>query len=102
MFRSKTWIWGGFRLLTPSKPNPQGYFTYYVLADPVGGALGGGEVMRDSVRAAFPGDEGRERVRRWMESMVLEAPFAPGGENFVEADLRNPRVSNQGRGHKQR
>jgi hypothetical protein len=34
--------------------------------------------------------------------MVLEAPFAPGGENFVEADLRNPRVSNQGRGHKQR
>jgi uncharacterized protein (TIGR02246 family) len=79
---------GGFRLLIPSMPNPQGYFTYYVLADPAGGPLGTGEVMRDMVREAFPGNEGRDRVRRWMESMVLEAPFAPAGEDFVEADLR--------------
>jgi len=93
---------GGFRLLIPFKPNPQGNFTYYVLADPAGGALGAGEVMRDMVREAFPGDEGRERVRRWMESMVLEAPFAPAGEDFVEADLRNPRRSNQGRDQMQR
>jgi uncharacterized protein (TIGR02246 family) len=83
----------GFRLLIPSKPNPQGYFTYYVLADPSGGALGGGEVMRDLVRESFPGDEGRERVRRWMESMVLDAPFAAAGEDFIEGDLRNPRVA---------
>jgi hypothetical protein len=82
---------GGFRLLVPSKPNLQGYFTYYVLVGPASGALGAGEVMRDMVREAFPGDEGQERVRRWMESMVLEAPFAPAGEDFVEADLRKPR-----------
>jgi pimeloyl-ACP methyl ester carboxylesterase len=88
---------GGFRLLIPSKPNPQGYFTYYVLVDPAGGPLGAGEVMRDMVREAFPGDEGQERVRRWMESIVLAAPFAPAGEEFVEADLRRPRVSNPGR-----
>jgi uncharacterized protein (TIGR02246 family) len=87
---------GGFRLLIPSKPNPQGYFTYYVLVDPAGGPVGAGEVMRDMVREAFPGDEGQERVRRWMESMVLAAPFAPAGEEFVEADLRSPRVSNRG------
>lgn len=53
--------------------------------------------MRDMVREALPGEEGRERVRRWMDSMVLAAPFAPVGEDFVEADLRGPRVSNQGR-----
>ena len=82
---------GGFRLLIPFKPNPQGYFTYYVLVDPASGALGAGAVMRDMVRDAFPGDEGQERVRRWMESTVLEAPFAPAGEDFVEADLRKPR-----------
>ncbi|HEY0874887.1 MAG TPA: DUF4440 domain-containing protein [Vicinamibacterales bacterium] len=81
-----------FRLLIPSKPNPQGYFTSYVLADPAGGALGGGDVMRDMVLEAVPGDEGLGRVRRWMESIVLEAPFAPAGEDFVQADLRNPRV----------
>jgi hypothetical protein len=28
-----------------------------------------------------------------MESMVLDAPFAPAGEDFIEADLRNPRVA---------
>ena len=87
----------GFRLLIPSEPNPQGYFTYDVLVDPAGGSLGAGEVMRDMVRESFPGDEGRARVRRWMESMVLGAPFAPVGEAFVEADLRGPRVSNQRR-----
>jgi len=88
---------GGFRLLIPSRPNPHGYLTYYVLVDPAGGPLGAGEVMRDMVREAFPGEEGQERVRRWMTTMVLEAPFAPAGEDFVEADLRKPRVSAPGR-----
>ena len=77
-----------FRLLIPEQANPHGYLTHYVLVDPVRGPLGSGEVMRDMVRQAFPGDEGEERVRRWMTSMVLDQAFAPTGETFTEADLR--------------
>lgn len=77
----------GFRLLTPSAPNAQGYFTYYIIVDATQGAIGTGEVMRDMVREAFPGPDGLARVQRWMSTMVLEEPFRPVGETFTEADL---------------
>jgi hypothetical protein len=79
----------GFRLLIPSAPTAQGYFTYYVVVDVGAGALGTGEVMRDLVREAFPGEDGARRVQRWMATMVLEEPYRPVGETFTEADLLN-------------
>lgn len=79
---------GTFRLLVPSEANPQGHFVYYVLVDPLRDPLGSGETMRDMVREAFPGEDGEERVRRWMAAMVLDPLFAPYGETFTEADLR--------------
>ena len=79
----------GFRLLVPSAPTAQGYFTYYIIADGGTGGLGTGEVMRDMVRAAFPGEDGVRRVQRWMATMVLEEPYRPVGETFTEADLLN-------------
>jgi ketosteroid isomerase-like protein len=79
----------GFRLLVPSAPTGQGYFTYYIISYGGTGALGTGEVMRDMVREAFPGEEGVRRVQRWMATMVLEEPYRPVGETFTEADLLN-------------
>ena len=79
----------GFRLLIPSAPTAQGYFTYYIIADGGASALGTGEVMRDMVREAFPGADGVRRVQRWMATMVLEEPYRPVGETFTEADLLN-------------
>lgn len=80
---------GAFRLLLPTAPNRHGYYTYHVLVDPIGFELTSNQAMRDLVRSAFPGEEGERRVRRWMASMVLEAPFTPAAENFVEADLKD-------------
>ena len=75
----------GFRLLVPSAPTAQGYFTYYLIAGGGAGAFGTGEVMRDMVREAFPGEDGVRRVQRWMSTMVLEEPYRPVGETFTEA-----------------
>lgn len=80
---------GGFRLLIPQLINRDGYFTYYVMVDPVAGERRTGQAMRDMVREAFPGDDGQARVRRWMSSIVL-GDLAPVGEQFVEADLSAP------------
>lgn len=81
---------GSFRLLIPDSPGGDGFYTYYVLVDPVRGDGPFGEAMRDMVRAAFPGAEGQRRVERWMSSMVL-GDRAPVGEDFVEADLSTER-----------
>jgi hypothetical protein len=78
---------GTFRLLIPESENRDGFYTYYVLVDPIAGEQRSGQAMRDLVRAAFPGEEGERRVRSWMESIVL-GELAPVGEQFVEADLR--------------
>jgi hypothetical protein len=77
---------GSFRLWLPSSMNRNGYFTYYVMVDPIQGDGPAGEAMRDMVRRAFPGADGQERVRRWMTSIVL-GEEAPEGEQFIEADL---------------
>ena len=77
---------GSFRLLVPESLSRNGFYTYYVLIDPIGGSIPTGEAMRDFVRSAFPGEEGQRRIQRWMSSMVL-GDDAPVGEDFVEADL---------------
>ncbi|HVS14288.1 MAG TPA: hypothetical protein VMV46_10205 [Thermoanaerobaculia bacterium] len=77
---------GDFRLLIPRSPNRSGHYTYYVIVDPIRGALSSGETMRDMVRRAFPGKDGEERVERWMRSIAL-GELAPEGEQFSEADL---------------
>jgi hypothetical protein len=78
---------GTFRLLIPTSPSRDGFYTYYVLVDPIRGDSLSGETMRELVRAAFPGDDGRRRVQRWLSSMVL-GDRAPIGEEFAEADLK--------------
>lgn len=78
---------GSFRLLIPRSPSRDGFYTYYVIVDPVSGDAPSGETMRDMVRAAFPGEDGQRRVQRWMGSLVL-GDRAPIGEDFIEADLR--------------
>lgn len=77
---------GSFRLLHPKSMNRKGYFTYYVIVDPIKRDVAAGETMRDMVRQAFPGADGQERVRRWMSSIAL-GEEAPEGEQFIEADL---------------
>lgn len=77
---------GSFRLLLPKSMNRRGYFTYYVIVDPIARDNLAGETMRDMVRQAFPGEDGQERVRLWMSSIVL-GDLRPEGEQFVEADL---------------
>lgn len=78
----------GFRLLTPTGADKHGQYTYYILQDPIDFELGSGQVMRDLVRAAFPGEEGERRIARWMTSIVVEEPFQPVAENLVEAELK--------------
>jgi hypothetical protein len=77
---------GTFRLLIPHSRNRSDHYTYYVIVDPIRGAPRSGETMRDMVRQAFPGEDGEERVERWMRSIALGA-LAPEGEQFLEADL---------------
>lgn len=74
-----------FILLRPVERPTAGPSPYYVIyVGPRSDA--GGEVMRDMVRRAFPPDEARRRVQRWMSTIDRES-HVPRGEMFERVVL---------------
>ena len=74
-----------FILLRPAERPTDGPSPYYVIYKGPRSS-GGGEVMRDMVRRAFPPDEARERVQRWMNTIDRES-LVPKGEIFERVIL---------------
>lgn len=74
----------GLVLLRPVRADDDGRLTFYVLhRGPRVGSGGneGGAVLRNLVRRAFPGEEGKVRVERWMATIDLES-LRPRGADF--------------------
>lgn len=71
-----------FTLLRPVNNASDGRRTYYAIYH-FQGSQGPtqGEVLRNIVRRGFPGAEGEQRIRRWMDTLDLES-LIPQGQLF--------------------